>query len=95
MIFEWDDAKDRSNQRKHGVSFRTATFAFNDPLHNTVPGHLSEDGELRWKTLGLVYGRLLLFVAHTLIEEESTETIVRIISARAATAAERHDYEDG
>ncbi len=31
-VFEWDPAKDRSNQAKHGVGFRQATPAFRDPL---------------------------------------------------------------
>ncbi len=29
--FEWDDTKDRANQRKHGVAFRDAQIAFADP----------------------------------------------------------------
>lgn len=29
--FEWDDDKDRENQRKHGVSFALAQLAFVDP----------------------------------------------------------------
>jgi uncharacterized DUF497 family protein len=29
--FEWDDAKDRANRAKHGVSFRLAQTAFLDP----------------------------------------------------------------
>ena len=29
--FEWDDAKDRANRAKHGVSFSTAQAAFFDP----------------------------------------------------------------
>ena len=29
--FEWDAAKDRENQRKHGVAFREAQLAFADP----------------------------------------------------------------
>jgi uncharacterized DUF497 family protein len=29
--FEWDDAKDRSNRVKHGVSFAAAQAAFLDP----------------------------------------------------------------
>ena len=28
MKFEWDDAKDRSNQKKHGVSFAEAQRLF-------------------------------------------------------------------
>jgi uncharacterized DUF497 family protein len=29
--FEWDAAKDSSNQAKHGVAFAEAQFAFEDP----------------------------------------------------------------
>ena len=29
--FDWDVAKDRENQLKHGVGFGTAQFAFADP----------------------------------------------------------------
>ncbi|MFC1452227.1 BrnT family toxin [Verrucomicrobiota bacterium] len=29
--FEWDPAKDRENQRKHGVSFELAQYALADP----------------------------------------------------------------
>jgi uncharacterized DUF497 family protein len=29
--FEWDTAKDHSNQAKHGVSFIVAQYAFADP----------------------------------------------------------------
>jgi hypothetical protein len=29
--FEWDSRKDRENQKKHGVSFSKAQFAFADP----------------------------------------------------------------
>jgi hypothetical protein len=32
MQFEWDDAKDASNQRKHGINFDLASLVFFDPL---------------------------------------------------------------
>ena len=31
LSFEWDDRKDRENQSKHGVSFKTAQYVFFDP----------------------------------------------------------------
>jgi uncharacterized protein len=32
MRFEWDDEKNRTNQRKHdGLAFETAALVFNDP----------------------------------------------------------------
>jgi uncharacterized protein len=30
-FFEWDPVKDRSNERKHGVSFEIALHVFDDP----------------------------------------------------------------
>ena len=29
--FEWDDKKDRDNQKKHGIAFSQAQYAFADP----------------------------------------------------------------
>jgi uncharacterized protein len=29
--FEWDEAKDRGNQAKHGINFDLAQYAFADP----------------------------------------------------------------
>jgi uncharacterized protein len=42
--FEWDDAKDRLNQEKHGVSFRLAEHAFADP-HRILVEDVSHSGE--------------------------------------------------
>ncbi len=89
--FEWDEAKNQSNQRKHGVSFEEACQVFRDPLHVSVQDRI-EGSEHRWQTLGLVQDCLLLLVAHTLRNQEGAE-IVRIISARKATPKERRRYE--
>ena len=62
--FEWDEAKNLSNQRKHdGVSFEEAGRVFQDPLHVSVQDRI-EDGERRWQTLGAVEGFVILVVAH-------------------------------
>ena len=34
--FEWDEAKNLTNQRKHGVSFQLASQVFLDPLFVSV-----------------------------------------------------------
>jgi hypothetical protein len=94
--FEWDEAKNLSNQRKHGVSFEDASYVFRDPLYISVQDRI-EDGEQRWQTLGFVEGLLLLTVAHTIQEyqdEERYVDVIRIISARPATKKERRRYED-
>ena len=50
------------------------------------------DGEERWQTFGLVGEVVRLLVAHTWSERDGEE-VVRIISARRATARERRRYE--
>ncbi|MGD0798766.1 MAG: BrnT family toxin [Acidobacteriaceae bacterium] len=45
--FEWDDAKNAANRRKHGVSFEQASRVFLDPLYFSVYERI-EDGEERW-----------------------------------------------
>jgi uncharacterized DUF497 family protein len=94
--FEWDEAKNLSNRRKHGVTFEEASQVFRDPPHVSVQDRV-EGGELRWQTLGLVEDLLLLTVAHT-VREESDDgkliDVIRIISARPATRKERRRYED-
>jgi uncharacterized DUF497 family protein len=89
---EWDEAKNLSNQRKHGLTFESAAQVFRDPLQVLIHDRV-QDGEERWKTFGLVDGTLLVVVAHTL-REEHMETAVRIISARRATRTERRFYEE-
>jgi len=82
LRFEWDEAKNLLNQRKHGIGFDEASRVFDDPLYITAPERV-EDGEQRWQTLGLVNGLMLLMVAHTVREADSEEypvEIIRIIS---------------
>lgn len=89
--FEWDPAKARRNQQKHGISFEIARHAFDDP-HALSEQDRIEDGERRWQTLGLVKDLLLVLVAHTVQGEGADET-VRIISARRASRKERKRVE--
>ncbi len=91
--FEWDEAKNQTNQRKHGLSFEEAVQVFRDPLQVSAQDRI-ENGEERWQTFGMVRGVLLVMVAHTLHEEDEAETVVRIISARRADRKERRFYED-
>jgi uncharacterized DUF497 family protein len=89
--FEWDEAKNRSNYRKHGISFATATTVFEDP--NCVMEQDREvDGEERWQTIGRAGDVMVLLVAHAVVDDEE-DVIFRIISARRATAHERRRYE--
>lgn len=98
--FEWDEAKNLSNQRKHGISFEEASQVFLDPLHIAVADRVV-DGEQRWQTLGLAKrasgNLLLLLVANTVredLEQDIFIEVVRIISARQARPEERKSYEN-
>lgn len=91
MRVEWDNNKNISNRKKHGVSFELAQEVFDDPLALSKLDRV-ESGEERWHTLGMVDGILLLLVTHTVRDDEGEE-IIRIISARKATAYERRRYE--
>ena len=93
MRFEWDEAKARANLAKHGVSFDTASEVFADPMAITAPDRFV-DGEFRWRSVGRVGPVAVLFVAHTYRDEDGDE-VVRLISARKATAHERRAYETG
>ena len=41
--FEWDEAKNRANRIKHGVSFIEAQYAFLDP-HRVIAEDLDHSG---------------------------------------------------
>jgi uncharacterized protein len=91
--FEWDEQKNESNLRKHGVLFEDAVLAFDDPRCLIYPERV-EAGETRWHAIGAVEGSyLFLTVVHT-YREEGVEQIVRVISARRATTRERERYAE-
>ncbi len=90
--FEWDDQKAKSNLKKHGVSFEEARSVFYDD--NAIQFFDSENSESedRFLMLGLSYNSGILLVCHC--EREKGE-VIRIISARKATAKERKHYKGG
>jgi hypothetical protein len=89
LTFEWDPDKAGENERKHGVSFAEAATVFGDPLSVTVADPDHSVGEVRFLTIGMSHQPRLLVVAHA-----DRDDAVRLISARAATRAERKTYEE-
>jgi len=87
LQFCWDDDKAASNVEKHGVSFESATYVFDDPRRLEQLDEFSE-GEYRNIIIGKVDGVLL-----TVVYSTPEENLYRIISARQATANERRTYE--
>lgn len=91
IIFEWDDAKDAINKRKHHVSFEEAKTVFYDECALVIddPEHSKE--EEQFLILGFSSKANLLMVCHCCLASES---IIRIISARKATKTEAQNYRD-
>ncbi len=87
-MFEWDEAKNRENIAKHGVSFERASRIFEGPVLTAVDDRF-EYGEPREISIGLVDGIAYLTVAHT-----DRDGVTRIISARPATRNERKRYDE-
>ena len=89
LHFEWDPRRAAANARKHGVSFDEAKSVFVDERAKLIddPDH-SED-EDRFVLLGLSSVLRLLLVCHCYRSENS---VIRIISARKATAKESKSY---
>jgi uncharacterized DUF497 family protein len=87
MIFEWDDAKNCGNLRKHGYDFADAAEIFGGILI-AEPDAREEYGEKRWIGLGMIRGAVI----HVTFAERGPET-VRIISLRKAASRERKSYE--
>lgn len=88
MTFEWDDAKNRTNIEKHGLSFATASRIFEGPVLTATDDRFEYD-EVRRKSIGAIDGVLVIVVTHTDREDRT-----RIISARPAKRAERNSYEE-
>ncbi|MDE0521465.1 MAG: BrnT family toxin [Boseongicola sp.] len=98
--FTWDEDKNLSIQRKHGLSFEVAARAFLDPLQLSRQDRI-EDGEQRWQTMGQrgqIDGLAIVVVAHTFTEARSVDEqveVIRFISARPATRREGNRHEEG
>ena len=86
MEFEWDEAKNRENIRKHGIDFGTAKGLFYRPTL-TRRDSRRDYGEDRYVSVGQVGQGALIVVVHT---ERGGR--IRLISARPASRRERQAY---
>jgi uncharacterized DUF497 family protein len=74
--YEWDEEKDRENQRKHGVSFALAQEAFLDPRRVIAMDRKHSDTEERYYCIGKAGGGILT------VRFTYRKDVVRIIGAR-------------
>lgn len=73
--FEWDESKDKDNQKKHEVSFSVAQYAFLDPQRVIVEDLAHSAGEDRFYCIGRV-GEGIMTVRFTY-----RAAVIRIIGA--------------
>lgn len=88
LVFEWDEEKDLRNQQKHGISFREARHAFDDPnrlIYEDIDH--STKTETRYFCVGIV-GDQVMTVRFTVRERR-----IRIIGA-GYWRKERRLYEE-
>jgi uncharacterized DUF497 family protein len=85
--FEWDEKKNQTNIRKHGIDFQDAVDVFNHPVL-TWPDTREAYGEERWIALGWMKE-----LVGVVVYVERYADVIRIISARKAARHEARRYE--
>jgi uncharacterized DUF497 family protein len=86
MENRFDPAKDAANQQKHKLSLAFGDSIFGDDNHLILPTIRIEDGEARFKVLGLVDGKL--FTGVFVWRDE----LPRFISVRRSNKGEERAY---
>jgi uncharacterized DUF497 family protein len=99
MRYEWDERKNRQNQRKHGgISFELAALVFEDEHRLIGLDRVDETGGERWHAIGAVSVEPgiadVLLVANVYREDEDGEEIIRIVSARRANKNDYRRYRE-
>jgi uncharacterized DUF497 family protein len=89
LTFRWDASKSKSNKQKHGVSFEEAQTVFFDENARLFADPDHSDAEERFILLGMSSLLRVLVVCHCYREQDE---VIRIISARKATADESEYY---
>lgn len=88
MEFEWDEEKNKANQRKHRISFEEAVEIFCYPMYEIVDTRF-EGGEVRFIGIGRNSQMVIFTVVYT-----EREVRIRIISVRRANKQEQRLYYD-
>ena len=86
MLYTWNEDKNRSNIKWHGIAFEDARRIFEGPTVERVDDRF-EYGEVRIYAIGLVNG-LEITVIYTDLDNDE----LRIISAWRAEPHERRTY---
>ncbi|MCG8347087.1 MAG: BrnT family toxin [Chloroflexales bacterium] len=87
MRFEWDEDKNETNIRLHGIDFADVPTVFNGPMLTDLDDRI-DYGEDRWIGIGV-----LTTLTVVIIWTERDIDTIRLISARKANRYERQRYE--
>ena len=90
IVFEWDEAKNKANIKKHGVSFEEAESVFFDEYALLIADPDHSETEDRFVLLGLSAKPRLLLVCHCF---EVDDGLIRVISCRKANRKEKPLYQ--
>jgi len=85
--FEWDEAKNKENIRKHELDFADAWEIFDAPMLTNLDAR-EDYGEERWIGIGFLKN-FIVVVTYT-----EREDVIRIISLRKALKHERARFEE-
>lgn len=85
MKFEWDEQKRLINLQRHGIDFADAYRIFDNEVY-TILDDRFDYGEIRWLSLGLLFGEVVA-VSYT-----ETDELIRIISVRKGEKHEQKTY---
>ena len=88
MRYVWDPEKNKANIKKHDVSFEDAVEVFLDEYRIEEIDDRFEYSEERLIVIGMAQTDVLFVVA-----VEKDDELMRIISARDATKAEKRRYD--
>ena len=89
LRFEWHSTKSAVNAKKHGISFDEAKSVFSDENAKLISDPDHSDDEDRFLLLGFSVRLRTLVVCHCY---RGDGNVIRIISARKASAQESKSY---
>lgn len=90
IAFEWDEEKELSNIKKHGLDFTTAAHVFADDNRLEKFDDKHSNRENRYIVIGAINGTLtIVVVVYTM---RHNDEVIRLISARPAEKWEEEEY---
>lgn len=92
LEFEWDEAKNQINKKKHGISFEDVESVFSDVSAILFDDPDHSETEDRFLIIGMSDKKGVCIVSHCYRGKDEK---IRIISARKATKTECNVYREG